>query len=92
MEHARDYRLDLLNRSDAEIDEVFNYSLSLIDGELRENVHAAKVMHYYHAGRVQQCKAMVDRWFRENPAACHDMVAVAALLKNDFGQAGSDSR
>jgi hypothetical protein len=84
---AAAYKLNIQGRSDAEIDEVFDYSLRLIHGELRENVHAAKAMHYYHAGRIDRCREVVDRYLRENPAANHDMSAVAALVNKDRAQA-----
>lgn len=82
------YRLNLLGRSDAEIEEAFGYSLSLISGDLRENIHAAKAMHYYHTGQEDRCKEMVDRYLRENPAAGQDMLAMADLLKARPGAGG----
>jgi hypothetical protein len=44
-------------------------------------------MHYYHAGRIDRCREVVDRYLRENPAANHDMSAVAALVNKDRAQA-----
>lgn len=79
---AAQYRLNIRTRSDAEIDEIFNYSLSLIGGDLRENVHAAKAMHYYHAGQIDRCTEVVDRYLAQNAAAAHDMKSVVALLGN----------
>lgn len=85
---AAAYKLNIQTRSDAEIDEVFAYSLRLIDGDMRENVHAAKAMHYYHAGQVDRCREMVGRYLRDNPAAKNDMRIVADLLNAETDRAG----
>ena len=66
--------------SDSEVDAAFEYSLSLIRGRYRENIHAAKAMFFIHRGRPEVAQGLVDGYVRRHGRPRLEMQHVVRAL------------
>lgn len=74
------FDLHLDSVSDEEVDAAFDYSLSLIRGSYRENIHAAKAMFFVHIGRPEVARCLVTNYVRRHGRPRLEMQHVERVL------------
>ena len=75
---------DLKMASEAELDEAYSYSLSLIGsgkGWQQANIVASRVMFYLHLGRVHEARAAFDRFVAEGYTLSSDLTVCQNHLR-----------